>query len=63
MRDCYEISKKVKIIGRLDCDDSDHRVIFVEMGDDEPMKIVDLGEILDGLMGHQIKIEASSDIE
>ena len=63
MKNCYEISKKIKIIGRLDCDDSEHKVIFVELGEDEPMKVVDLDEILDGLMGHQIKIEASLDLE
>lgn len=63
MKDCYEISKKVKIIGRLDYDDNENKVIYVDMGKDLPIKIVDFNTLIDGIIGQQIKIETSLDIE
>lgn len=63
MKDCYEISKKVKIIGRLDYDDDENKVIYVDMGKDLPIKIVDFNTLIDGIIKQQIKIETSLDIE
>lgn len=63
MKDCYEISKKVKIIGRIDYDDDGNKVIYVDMGKDLPTKIIDFNTIIDSIIGQQIKIETSLDVE
>ena len=63
MRDCYEISKKVKIIGRLVLDDDDNKVIYIDMGKDLPTKVVDFDTVVNSILGQQIKIETSLDIE
>ena len=61
MKDTYEISKKVKVIGTLD-EINDKKFIRVEIKDDDP-KIIDFDTLIDTIMGQQIKIETSLDIE
>ena len=63
MKDCYEVSKKIKVIGRLDLDEEDNKVIYVDMGKDLPIKVIDFNTLVDSILGQQIKIETSLDIE
>jgi len=62
MKDIYEITKKIKVIGTLNENNDGEKFIRVEIKDCEP-KIVDFEELINSLMGQQIKIENSSEIE
>lgn len=59
MKDCYTIAKKVKVVGVLD-ELNDKKFIRVELKDQEP-KLIPLDELLDLIMGSQIKIETEMD--
>lgn len=59
MKDCYTITKKVRVVGVLD-ELNDKKFIRVELKDQEP-KLIPLDELLDLIMGSQIKIETEMD--
>lgn len=62
MKDIYEVTKKVKVIGTLDENNDGEKFIRVEIKDCEP-QIIMFDELIDSLMGQQIKIETSLEIE
>ena len=61
MKDIYEVTKKVKVIGTLDENENGEKFIRVEVKEEEP-KVIDFNELMDSLLGQQIKIETSLDI-
>lgn len=62
MKDIYEVTKKVKVIGTLDENGDGEKFIRIETKDCDS-KIIMFDELINSLLGQQIKIETSLDIE
>lgn len=61
MKDVYELTKNVKVIGTLDENETGEKFIRVDNKDEEPITIM-LDELIDSMLGQQIKIETSIDL-
>ena len=59
MKDTYEITRTIKVIGTLDIDNDGEKSLFVErkIDGEEVIQQVKLEELLDKLVGYKVKIE------
>jgi hypothetical protein len=61
MKDTYEVTKQVKVIGTL-VEKDDKKFVVIEQKDAEP-QFIDFDVLIDSIMGQRIKIETSLDID